>query len=90
MQRRSLILPVTCMAALLASTGTLASSHREAPFITGMPKVDGTDFYMFRSYEPGRENFVTIVANYPAAAGSLRWAELLHDGFERVVRDPLR
>ena len=25
-----------------------ASSHREAPFITQMPKVDGTDFYMFR------------------------------------------
>ena len=37
----------------------LASSHREAPFITGMPKVDGTDFYMFRSYEPGRDGFVT-------------------------------
>ncbi len=41
-----------------------ASSHREAPFITEHPKVDGTDFYMFRSYEPGREGFVTIVANY--------------------------
>jgi hypothetical protein len=27
-------------------------SHREAPFITTVPKVDGTDFYMFRSYEP--------------------------------------
>ena len=32
----------------------LASSHREAPFITEHPKVDGTDFYMFRSYESGR------------------------------------
>ena len=42
----------------------LASSHREAPFITEMPKVDGTDFYMFRSYEPGREGFVTLIANY--------------------------
>jgi hypothetical protein len=42
----------------------LASSHREAPFIAGQPKVDGTDFYMFRSYEPGRENFVTFIANY--------------------------
>lgn len=44
--------------------GVQASSHREAPFITQMPKVDATDFYMFRSYEPGRENFVTIIANY--------------------------
>ncbi len=41
-----------------------ASSHREAPFITRQPKVDGTDFYMFRSYEPGREQFVTLIANY--------------------------
>ncbi|EKF74766.1 hypothetical protein A11A3_07078 [Alcanivorax hongdengensis A-11-3] len=42
----------------------MASSHREAPFITGMPKVDGTDFYMFRSYESGREDYVTLIANY--------------------------
>ena len=42
----------------------LASSHREAPAITQTPKVDGTDFYMFRSYEPGREGFVTLIANY--------------------------
>lgn len=41
-----------------------ASSHREAPFITTQPKVDGTDFYMFRSYEPGRDGFVTLIANY--------------------------
>jgi hypothetical protein len=56
--------------ALLACTATavpiatIASSHREAPFIAGQPKVDGTDFYMFRSYEPGREQFVTFIANY--------------------------
>jgi hypothetical protein len=43
---------------------TSASSHREAPGITEKPKVDGTDFYMFRSYEPGREGFVTLVADY--------------------------
>jgi hypothetical protein len=41
-----------------------ASSHREAPFIATMPKVDGTDFYMFGSYEPGRSDYVTILANY--------------------------
>ncbi len=41
-----------------------ASSHREAPNITKMPKVDSTDFYMFRSYEPGRAAFVTMIANY--------------------------
>ena len=41
-----------------------ASSHREAPFITDLPKVDGTDLYLFRSYEPGRDQFVTVIANY--------------------------
>jgi Domain of unknown function (DUF4331) len=47
-----------------ASLPALASSHREAPFITGQPKVDGTDLYMFRSYETGRDAFVTVMANY--------------------------
>ena len=41
-----------------------AASHREAPFITTQPKVDGTDFYMFRSYETGRSDYVTLIANY--------------------------
>jgi hypothetical protein len=41
-----------------------ASSHREAPFILKYPQVDATDFYAFNSYEPGREHFVTFIANY--------------------------
>jgi len=41
-----------------------ASSHREAPQITAIPRVDGTDFHMSRSYEVNRENFVTLLANY--------------------------
>lgn len=48
----------------LVATPAIASSHREAPFITRQPKVDGADFYMFRSYEAGRENFVTLIADY--------------------------
>jgi Domain of unknown function (DUF4331) len=59
---------VSGMIALTVAVSTsgvaFASSHREAPFITKNPKVDSTDFYMFRSYEPGRENFVTLIANY--------------------------
>ena len=47
-----------------ASESAMASSHREAPAIAGMPRVDGTDFYMFRSYEPGRSAYVTFIANY--------------------------
>ena len=49
---------------LFAATAIQASSHREAPFIAGLPRVDGTDFYMFRSYEAGRGDFVTLIANY--------------------------
>ena len=41
-----------------------ASSHREAPSITGTPKVDATDFYMFSSYEPNRAGYVTLIADY--------------------------
>lgn len=41
-----------------------ASSHREAPFITTAPKVDATDFYLFRSYEAGRSDYITLIANY--------------------------
>jgi hypothetical protein len=51
-----------CVAVLAGAAG--ASSHREAPFITTAPKLDGTDFYMFRSYENGRDGYVTILANY--------------------------
>lgn len=52
------------LVALCATTLSHASSHREAPFIAGQPKVDATDLYMFRSYEPGRAGFVTLIANY--------------------------
>src|ERR1700733_6476330 len=54
------------MGVLAASVagGALASSHREAPFISTRPSVDGTDFYMFNSYEQGRAGYVTLIANY--------------------------
>lgn len=55
----------TAMAGLMLSTGIAqGASHREAPFITELPKVDATDFYIFRSYETGRSDYVTFVANY--------------------------
>ena len=40
------------------------SSHREAPNIARLPTVDSTDFYLFNSYEPGRDGYVTLLANY--------------------------
>jgi hypothetical protein len=48
----------------LAASQASASSHREAPFTAAHPKIDGADFYMFRSYEAGRDAFVTLIADY--------------------------
>jgi hypothetical protein len=51
--------------AILWMTGTVwAASHREAPFITEQPKVDATDFYLFRSYEADRQDYVVLIADY--------------------------
>jgi hypothetical protein len=65
-KRRMLPLAAALCAATagLIATPAQASSHREAPSITTMPKVDATDLYMFASYEPGREGYVTLIANY--------------------------
>jgi len=50
--------------ALVASSFgfSAASSHREAPMISGDPKVDATDFYAFVS--PDDASKVTLIANY--------------------------
>jgi hypothetical protein len=58
------LLPLAAAALLALGSAVQASSHREAPSITTSPKVDGTDFYMFRSYETGRSGYVTLIANY--------------------------
>ena len=52
------------VAGLALSLAAHGSSHREAPQITETPKVDATDFYMFNSYESGRQGYVTLIANY--------------------------
>ena len=61
MKRDSVLI---ALAGMLLAGSALASSHREAPLITATPKLDGADFYMFNSYEPGRSNFVTFIADY--------------------------
>ena len=69
MSPKHVFLATAAVASLSAFTAvpSNASSHREAPAITETPKVDGTDLYMFRSYGPGREDFVTFSANYPVS-----------------------
>ena len=62
LQRRSSV--ALGIALALAGGHALASSHREAPYVTQNPKVDATDFYLFSSYEGGRDDYVTLIANY--------------------------
>ena len=64
MQRNFRLAALAGAALVAIGSSALASSHREAPFITTVPKVDGTDFYMFSSYEAGRSGYVTLIANY--------------------------
>jgi len=77
MRKLTIATTLAISAGALLGTGTsLASSHREAPFITTSPKVDASDFYMFRSYEGvaangtgGRSDYVTMIANYQPLQG---------------------
>lgn len=64
--RTTALVSALCAASLPLLTPIVASgsSHREAPGVTGLPKVDSTDFYMFNSYESGRGDYVTLIANY--------------------------
>ena len=64
--RTTALVSALCAASLplLAPIVASGSSHREAPNITGLPKVDSTDFYIFNSYEAGRAEYVTLIANY--------------------------
>ena len=77
------------MQLVLATTNAGASSHREAPFVTEHPKVDATDFYMFTSYEPGREGYVTFLWHLSAMyeRDENRYVYILDDGVLRYEAD---
>ncbi|MBA3835233.1 MAG: DUF4331 domain-containing protein [Sphingomonas sp.] len=69
MIRSSVKLGTGLALALSALTPAFSASHREAPNITKLRKVDNTDVYAFRSYEPGRAAFTTIIANFQPDQG---------------------
>jgi hypothetical protein len=45
----------------LAPSVTQAASHREAPLISLDPTADITDFFMFRSYEAGKDDKIVFI-----------------------------
>src|ERR1044071_8535014 len=49
------------LAAMIAIPAGFSANHREAPITALDHKADITDVYAFRSYEPGRSAFVTII-----------------------------
>ena len=57
-----------------------AASHREAPLISLDPTADITDFFMFRSYEPGKENKIVLIMDVipgeePSSGPKSPWCE---------------
>ena len=68
--KRQGAIALACAGGLLTAVGfaglgplaATASSHREAPLISGTPQYDGTDLYAFRS--PEKKNSVTLIANW--------------------------
>ena len=45
----------------LGNRSSHAASHREAPLIALDPTADITDFFMFRSYEPGKDSKIVLI-----------------------------
>jgi hypothetical protein len=73
MRGRSIMFLLLLAGALAAATAVLlrgpspeagqAASHREAPLISLDPAADISDFFMFRSYEPGRDDRAVLLMN---------------------------
>ena len=58
-----LVVSLTTLALLVgtAPVSSSAASHREAPLISMDPTADITDFFMFRSYEDGRDDNIVLI-----------------------------
>src|SRR5579863_523581 len=88
--RAALLGGITLFTAVAYGPPAQAASHREAPAIAGMPRLDTTDFYMFRSYEPGRAGFVTFAADYQPGQDPFsgpNYYELEHNGVYEIHID---
>ena len=69
----------------------LASSHREAPFITTTSQGRRHRLLHVQQLRDRRATgYVTLIANYQPLQDAVRRPELLHAGSERAVRDPHR
>jgi hypothetical protein len=60
---RSALLGLSVLAVVPFSPPALAASHREAPLISLDAPADITDFFMFRSYESGKDDRIVLIMN---------------------------
>jgi hypothetical protein len=61
--RTSFARTILAAAALSLTSVAFAASHREAPLIALDAPADITDFFMFRSYEAGKDDKVVLIMN---------------------------
>src|SRR5438105_963482 len=61
MRRTALLAALTVMLGLVGAGAASAASHREAPLISLDPSADITDYFMYRSYEPGQSDKVELI-----------------------------
>ncbi|MGI4800781.1 MAG: DUF4331 domain-containing protein [Janthinobacterium lividum] len=88
--RRILLAMTALAAAATLQAPARASSHREAPMIAGMPRLDASDFFLFRSYEPSRFNYVTMIADYVPLqdpGGGPNFYNMEHNGYYDINVD---
>ncbi len=64
MNRHALSTSIAVALLAIATSAPQASSHREALATGASPQIDNTDVYAFNSYEPGRQGYVTLIANF--------------------------
>jgi len=88
--RRIMLAATSLVAVATLQMPAHASSHREAPMISGMPRLDASDFYFFRSYEPKRSDYVTMIADYVPLqdpGGGPIFYPMEHNGFYDINVD---
>lgn len=64
MRQTALIPPLLIIVSFIEPADVLAGGHTELGRFGGSSRLNAADFFMFRSYAPGHEDFVTVIANY--------------------------
>ena len=61
MRKAAILAALAVVLGLVGAGAASAASHREAPLISLDPSADITDYFMYRSYEPGQSDKVELI-----------------------------